>query len=195
MMKKRFSITLLLFLFCVAMTPLFSFAQEDQMNGNEMLIASPSPEMSITPSPDYPIPYPGLLPDSPLYPLKTLRDRLISILIGDPLKKADFDLLQSDKRIAAAVVLLENGNAQKQDLAVSTVSKGLNYYDESFQKTAEAKKQGDGIADIKDRLKRASHMYRYMLQKAEKKTNKSIDAQVDMQISRLSQLTKLVESL
>src|SRR5438309_421306 len=57
---------------------------------------------SPTPSPvsiSYQLPYPGMLPDNPLYFLKVIRDGVWSFLLSNPLKKADFDLLQADKRV------------------------------------------------------------------------------------------------
>src|SRR3989344_6985739 len=52
---------------------------------------------------EYTLPYPGILPDNLLYPIKVFRDRIVSFLISDPLKKAEFNLLQADKRLQAGV--------------------------------------------------------------------------------------------
>ena len=57
--------------------------------------------MTPTPTPNYLLPYPGMLPDNPLYMLKAMRDRVINFLIADSQKKAEFYLLQSDKRLNA----------------------------------------------------------------------------------------------
>ena len=194
-MKKRLATTLFLFVFCLMLTPIFSFGQEADMTGNEMVIVSPSPMASITPVPDYYMAYPGLLPDSPLYMLKTMRDRVISLMIGDPLKKAEFDLLQADKRIGAAMMLIDYGKDQKELLAVSTISKGLNYYDEAMQKAFEAKKQGASIMEVKAHLKKAGTMYVYLLEKEKKKTPQTTQTQIDAEILRLQKLLTLVSQL
>lgn len=102
---------------------------------------------------DYQLPYPGLLPDSPLYFLRIIRDRTISFLISDPLKKAEFNLLQADKRLNAGVSLV---NKNKNDLALSTISKAENYFEEALQKTREAKKQGMETTDLTSKLIDAS---------------------------------------
>lgn len=99
---------------------------------------------------EYQLPYPGLLPDNPLYFLKALRDAVIDFLISDPLKKADFYLLAADKRLNAGVYLVNTKN--KYDLAESTISKGENYFEKAIAKTKEAKTQGMDIEGIKNRL-------------------------------------------
>ncbi len=73
---------------------------------------------------DYVLPYPGILPDHPLYPLKRLRDYVLDRIIVDPVRKAEFHILQADKRLNMGLFLLEKGNAK---LAEETVSKGEKY--------------------------------------------------------------------
>ena len=50
----------------------------------------------------YELPYPGILPDNPLYFLKAIRDNVLGFFITDPLKKADYSLLMADKRLQSA---------------------------------------------------------------------------------------------
>lgn len=73
---------------------------------------------------EYLLPYPGALPDSPLYMLKTLRDRILDVLIVDPIRKAEFYLLQADKRLNMGIFLVAQN---KQVLAEQTISKGEKY--------------------------------------------------------------------
>lgn len=72
----------------------------------------------------YELPYPGILPDHPLYPLKVTRDRVLEFFTRDNLKKANLYLLFSDKRLKMAEYLSKKG---KNDLAVTTASKGEKY--------------------------------------------------------------------
>ena len=58
---------------------------------------------------DYTLPYPGILPNHPLYFIKKIRDQIIEMLVVDPLRKSEFYLLQSDKLLSAAVLLEQNG--------------------------------------------------------------------------------------
>lgn len=79
---------------------------------------------SATPTPiDYRLPYPGILPDHPLYPLKRFRDWLLLSLNRSQLKKTELRLLFADKKISMAQFLL---NKRKTDLAVSTVFESQN---------------------------------------------------------------------
>ncbi len=72
----------------------------------------------------YELPYPGLLPDHPLYFLKAIRDRMLDILTLDNQKNAELYLLFSDKRANAAKFLAEKGRG---DLAITTLSKAEKY--------------------------------------------------------------------
>jgi len=101
---------------------------------------------------NYELPYPGLLPDSPLYFLRIIRDKTIGFLISDPLKKAEFNLLQADKRLNAGIYLFNKG---KTSLALSTVSKAENYFGEALDRMREAKKEGRDIGGIQEKLRRA----------------------------------------
>lgn len=74
---------------------------------------------------NYDLPYPGILPDHPLYKLKVLRDRITLFLIRDTQKKAEHHLLLADKRIQMANILIDKG---KVELAKETALKGENEY-------------------------------------------------------------------
>ena len=92
-------------------------------------------ESSASAKVEYVLPYPGALPDSPVYFLKALRDRLVSYLINDPLKKAEFNLLTSDKKANAALYLADQ---KKYELSVTSFSKSTNYFVEGVAKLKEA---------------------------------------------------------
>lgn len=75
---------------------------------------------------DYPLPWPGILPDNKLlYKIKVLRNKIIGKIIIEPVKKVEFDLLMADKTIYASKLLMEKG---KIDLSKETALKGENYY-------------------------------------------------------------------
>lgn len=86
---------------------------------------------------EYELAYPGILPDSPLYFLKAIRDRIVGSLVSDPLKKAEYLLLTSDKRFYAGIFLVDKN---KDELALSTISKGNNYFEEAISKLTQAQK-------------------------------------------------------
>lgn len=78
----------------------------------EQRLASPS--AAPTPVPiEYALPYPGLLPTHPLYVIKELRDRIIELLISDPVSKGEFYVLQADKKLNMALALAGQGNSKE----------------------------------------------------------------------------------
>lgn len=89
----------------------------------------------------YNLPYPGILPDHPLYIFKAVRDRLMDILTRDYIKKANLYLLFSDKRINMAVYLTKKG---KNKLAIETFAKGEKYFLKIPDLLVNSKKQGVG---------------------------------------------------
>ncbi len=75
-------------------------------------LATPTP----TPMPkpvEYVLPYPGMLPDNPLYVLKNFRDRIIEFLISNPVNKAEFYILQADKKLSMGISLAEMGKKEE----------------------------------------------------------------------------------
>jgi len=78
-----------------------------------------------SPSVKYDLPYPGILPDHPLYKLKVLRDKIATFLISDPTKKAQYHLLLADKRLVMARMLVDKDMIE---LAKETALKGENEY-------------------------------------------------------------------
>lgn len=152
-MKHFFLLSLFTFILLFIFAPV-SFAQKDpSMNIYTASGAAPIESAKTTSSAsgelsEYQLPYHGLLPDSPLYFLKVIRDRLIDFLISDPLKKSEFYLLQADKHATSGVALFVKG---KQELAESTISKGENYFEKGIGKLQEAKKQGSDIKNMNNR--------------------------------------------
>ena len=61
----------------------------------------------------YTMPYPGILPDHPLYFVKIVRVRINEFMTRDQLKKAEIYLLYSDKRVAMAMALTKKGKNNK----------------------------------------------------------------------------------
>ena len=137
---------ILIFILCISFflgcLPLFSLAQE------EISEASSSPKI------EYFLPYPGILPDHPLYFLKIFRDRILDLLVKDPIKRIELDLLMGDKRLNMGVFLIDKG---KPALAETTVSKGEKYFLKVVEGMKGAKEQGREInPDLLKRMKDAS---------------------------------------
>lgn len=77
------------------------------------IMPSPTPAAQI----DYNLPYPGLLPDHPLYFIKNIRDKILLYLTRNGVKKSQVYLLLSDKKISAGKALFEKDS---QDLGIKT---------------------------------------------------------------------------
>lgn len=98
---------------------------------------------------DYYLPYPGILPDHPLYWLKMVRDRVQLWLTTDSLQRAEKLLLYADKRLGAGWALVE-GN--KPDLGITTVTKAEKYLEQAVNL---AQKLGEGEKEVKFKAKLA----------------------------------------
>lgn len=85
---------------------------------------------------NYPLPYPGILPDHPLYPIKMVRDRIWLFLTNDSVQKTKLLLHFADKRINSAKALLEK---EKLDLAITTASKAEKYLEKTFDQLEKLK--------------------------------------------------------
>ncbi|KKT75798.1 MAG: Fibronectin type III domain-containing protein [Microgenomates group bacterium GW2011_GWA2_44_7] len=119
-------------------------------------VAITSPTVSPTPI-NYILPYPGILPDSPLWVFKALRDRLILLLAWDSVSKVEKELLLADKRLKAAEALIEGG---KMSLGVSTAIKGEKYL---LDAVTLWDKTGNHKPDRQDQLERALAKHKEIL--------------------------------
>ena len=138
--------------------------------GSSIVFAqTPSAAVSLPagaiPSPvpvNYTLPYPGILPNNPLYFLKVLRDNIYSWIISDPLKKTEFDLLMANKRLQMGKYLIQE-NKDNAALALSTISKGENYMSDAISKAQAAKAQGEDISSVVNELNLAIRKHAQVL--------------------------------
>jgi Domain of unknown function (DUF5667) len=180
-MKKVLQSALFLILFSV-----FSF-----QTSFAQVAASPS----ATPvAVDYTLPYPGILPDNPLYFVKALRDQVVSFFISDPLKKAQFDLLMSDVRLNAATYLFAKGES-KYSLAETTISKGENYFYNSLQQIQSAKQQGMDVNDTVSKLVTASMKHQEVITGLMPKTSGDVKQRLTIDLQRAKDLEKTAQGL
>lgn len=139
-MKTRMMLFIFALLFLALSFPRFSFA---------VAMTSPVQEKKQ----EYLLPFPGILPDHPLYFFKQVRDGILDRLIVDPLRKAEFHVLQADKRLNMGVVLFEQG---KETLAETTISKGEKYMERAAHGLSVFKSTGRSVpASIIDKLTRS----------------------------------------
>jgi hypothetical protein len=132
---------------------------------------------------NYELPYPGLLPDNPLYFLRIIRDKTVGFLISDPLKKSEFNLLQADKRMNAGIYLFNKG---KIPLSLTTISKAENYFSQALDEVGEARRQRKSVSEIEGRLKDAIVKYQEELGTLVKKSDKNYKAGFENELKRVA---------
>ncbi len=160
-------------------------------------IAAPSQEAlrAIMQTPvTYELPYPGLLPDTILYPLKTLRDRVIRFFISNPQKQAAFDLLQADKRLAAGEYLLAEKNPNAP-LISQTVSKGENYFGDAIMRIKIAQHEGMLTNDFLGKLQNAAIKHQQVLYTMAMKTQGTLKENLLEDITRVQGFEDEVRNL
>ena len=110
---------------------------------------------------DYELPYPGrILPDSPFWPLKALRDKLWHALTLDNSKEAELSLLCSDKRLAMSKILFERG---KPELAFSTLTKGEKYLEGVLAHEEIAREKGEDTTELLIKISKSSLKHRLVI--------------------------------
>lgn len=116
-------------------------------------LVAPTPSGMVEEKNDYLLPYPGILPDHPLYFLKSLRDKILEALIVDPLRKSEFYLLQADKRLNMGVSFATKG---VQDKAAQMVTEAEAFMDTTMKGLAAFKNSGSQVpGSTIDRLEKA----------------------------------------
>ena len=126
---KNFGRYILLISFIV----IVPFATYFVLGASNTLVKSPQEKVI------YNLPYPGLLPDSPLYITKVIRDQIADFLTRDNLKKAELYLLYSDKGASMSLALASKGKSQ---LAIDTFIETEKYFLKIPALLKSAKKQG-----------------------------------------------------
>ncbi len=99
---------------------------------------------SVYAASEYRLPYPGVLPNHRLYPLKVARDRLMEFFTRDLNKKSQLYLLYADKRMYMAEMLAKQ---QEWELAGSTALKAEKYL-LKVRSTVEALEKTGGGMDV-----------------------------------------------
>lgn len=120
-MRKLISFVLLV-LFTSLLISTLAFGQTEEENKASPL--GESTESAEIAESDYDLPYPGMLPDHPLYKLKVLRDKILLFLTRDPFKKAQRHLQMADKEFMMALKLAEK---DKMPLAQHTAFKAEHH--------------------------------------------------------------------
>jgi len=101
---------------------------------------------------DYYLPYPGILPDHPLYWLKMIRDRLLLAFTKKPTDRFERLLLYADKRVGAAKALIEGG---KTELGATTATKAEKYLNQTVNQFKDLAKSGKATPEMNSKISKA----------------------------------------
>jgi hypothetical protein len=144
---------------------------------------------------NYELPYPGMLPDNPLYVLKVIRDGIVKFLINDPMQKARFSILNADKRIYAGKMLVDHG---KDQLAVETITKSNNYFDDALAAIKTAKSKNPKSTDINpllDQFKTSIQKHEELIEGIKESIDQVFVERLSVQQKRLKNTEKTVRNL
>lgn len=114
------------------------------------------------------------------------------MLISDPIKEAEFNLLTSDKRIYAAQLLADRG---KDDLSVSTLSKSNNYFHNAISSVSEAKRMGKRVDIVLNSMKKSIDKHQEVLSMMRKVLSKNFSNQLGIEEKRMLDFKKSVDNL
>lgn len=113
---------------------------------------------------DYQFPFPGeIQPDSSLWTLKVVRDRIWYLVSFNSLKKAELALLFSDKRLLSGVYLFEN---KKPDIGFSVLGKGEKYLEIAAREEEKARLGGIDTSEFLIKLANASLKHREIIEES-----------------------------
>src|SRR3989344_4284788 len=179
MIKK--SLTVLFFLvFFFLIPPAFYFLQSQPVSLSQEKI-------------EYNLPYPGILPDHPLFFLKNTRDKILELTTRDTLKKAELYLLFSDKRVAMAFNLTKNG---KNRLAAKAFLEAEEYFLKVTPLLETSKKQGvSATSDLIQRLKLSNVKHKEVGGNLLRDLPQDLSGEVNKTLNLNQQIKKKIEKL
>ncbi|OGM19883.1 hypothetical protein A2686_01415 [Candidatus Woesebacteria bacterium RIFCSPHIGHO2_01_FULL_38_10] len=151
-----------IFAFIVLLTSIFRTASVKYEFPNSERRINPQTLEKDSIQVDYILAYQGkVLPDSILWPLKALRDKVWLFLTTDELRRAELLLLFADKRLASSKVLFEKGKA---DIGLTTLTKSEKYLEKALNQEKENQKKGIDTQNFLQRLAKASLKHYQVLQ-------------------------------
>lgn len=115
---------------------------------------------------NYYLPYPGILPDHPLYFLKMIRDKLMEWFTFDKQEKIKLLELYADKRLGAARALIEGGQAE---LGTETARKAVRYQERAIKLAEELKEEGEDVGRVANQVEKATAKHEQVLSTIEEK--------------------------
>lgn len=113
---------------------------------------------------DYYLPFPGrVLPDSPFWPLKALRDKIWLSITTNSTRRVELKLLFADKRLVSSQILFQKGKTEK---GLSTLIKAEKYLEEASLNEEAIRREGTAnTIELLYRLTNSSLKHYQIMQK------------------------------
>lgn len=141
----------------------------------------------------YQLPYSGLLPDHPLYPLKQLRDTLLVITTRDNVKKAQLYLNLSNRMFSESLGLAQKG---KEGRSLEHMQKAQEEFFHIMPAIQNVKKQGGAYPDdFVDELYLSNAKHREVMTEMMKKTTNTNIQEVEYMLKRNDEAKQLIDTL
>lgn len=142
---------------------------------------------------EYNLPYPGILPDHPLFFLKRLRDKILEITTRDTMKKAELYLLLSDKRVAMAQAL---SNVGKEKQGIDALREAELYFAKIPSLIEISKKQGVSASDdFIQRIKLSNEKHKEVIEEFLKELVQGQEETINAILKQNSQIKKKIQRL
>lgn len=169
-------------IFLIVFAFLFLFTKQS-------IAAEISTSSAVSSDVNYFLAYPGILPDNPFHFLKASRDKFVSLLINDNRKRAEFNLLTSDKRMFAGQILIEK---DKAELGLVTISKSNNYFHNAISAAEKARKQKIEMLDVYDNMNLSIQKHIELMHKYERHLSKDQKTLYDLELKRMNEMKNTV---
>ena len=179
MLKKSLTFLFLIFFFLL-IPPMFYFLESQPILFNQEKI-------------EYNLPYPGILPDHPLFFLKNIRDKVLELTTRDSLKKAELYLLLADKRVGMAMNLAKGGKEKNASLAFSEAE---GFFAKIPQLIEISKKQGvSASSDFIQRLRLSNAKHKEIGTSLLKDLSQELNSEISKSLDVNQQIKKKLEKL
>ncbi len=125
-----------------------------------------------TVSVSYTLAFPGrVLPDSPFWPIKALRDKVWLWITTNPSREAELKLLFADKRLAMSQLLFDKEN---YEVGYSTLTKAEKYLEEAGLAERESREAGMDTSEFLERLATAALYHYQVMEEIKSKTPEDV---------------------
>jgi hypothetical protein len=115
-------------------------------------------------------------------------------LISDPVKKAEFYLLQADKRLNEGQLLFEKGESKYQ-MAESVISKGENYFEKGIGQLQLARKQNLAVDSLIQKYILSSSKHEEVIKSLSQRSKGSVNSGLSRSQQRPEQFEKMLKEL